>query len=132
MDRILTVTDYYDGPVEGLTTFEGKTHMYKCIFDEDRDEYSKRYYLMPISSEIEKLLLEQWAIFCRWNTAFKNNEVEANTHPALPEDFERNAQIDFITKEKVKIKIDKCKIGTANFEVPKKPNWAAEWNVKWV
>ena len=42
-EEVFTVTDYYDGPRQGIANFKGKPHFYDCIFDEARQDYSDRY-----------------------------------------------------------------------------------------
>ena len=131
MDLIYTIFDYYDGPISGVTSLDGEPHFYQCIFDESADEYSKNYYLSPISNTTFELVQEQWAFWLRWQSAFKEGKVEARSHPALPEDIKRNDQIHELTRFELCTCTDRAVLVKANFHVPKEPNWASQWTVKW-
>ena len=37
-EEVFTVTEYYDGPRQGIANFTGKPHFYDCIFDEARQD----------------------------------------------------------------------------------------------
>ncbi len=129
---IFTVDEYYDGPISGVTELNGKPHIYQCIFDENEDEYSQRYYLQQIPQDIFTLKLEQWELWLKWVAAFKKGEVTTDTHPVLPEDSKRNKELDKLTIEATTINIDLCEIMRAEFIVPTKPSWASTWQVRWV
>jgi hypothetical protein len=93
LEEGFTVTDYYDGPRQGIANFRGKPHFYDCIFDEVRQDYSDRYRLTPISDHIFDLAMEDWAIWERWQAAFHAGKATRKSHPALPHDRERHDQI---------------------------------------
>lgn len=131
MDQIYTVSNYYDGPIEGVTSLNGQPHTYKCLFDENEDEYSKLYSLQLISDECFNLYVEQWNIWLRWEAAFRKGTVASSSHPALPEDKKRNEElnelINLLTHENKPI----LNAFRAEFIVPEKPCWASVWQVKW-
>ena len=131
MDQIYTVDEYYDGPVCGVADLNGEPHYYECIFDDRNDEYSKNYRLSPISKSTFLLVQEQWAIWLRWNEAFEKGKVEASTHPALPQDEERNSEIEVLTSTEKSINERDHHIKLAQFVVPQKPGWASHWYVEW-
>lgn len=58
MDDILTISNYYDGPLEGIATFSGKPHFNECIFDELEDEYSNNYLLTPMTENIYEIAMK--------------------------------------------------------------------------
>jgi hypothetical protein len=69
-EKVFTVTDYYDGPRQGVANFKGEPHFYDCIFDETRNDYSNLYQLTPVSPQVFDLAMEDWAIWERWESAF--------------------------------------------------------------
>jgi len=102
LNKVHTVTDYWDGPRAGVAEFDGQPHYYECHFDETSDDWSDTFVLRPIDSETFKLALEDWDIWERWNAAFEAGEVDLDTHPALPEERERHDQISEVLKERLK------------------------------
>lgn len=65
MEKVITIIDWYDGPLCGLTTFEESICIYERIFDEAGDDWSNEYYLTPIDHDSVKLLLREWNIWCK-------------------------------------------------------------------
>lgn len=92
-DRVFTVYDYYDGPRKGIASFLGKPHLYECIFDETKDDYSDLFRLTPIGEDTLRLAQEDWDIWQRWEYAFHNGKAQVDTHPALPVDASRHAEL---------------------------------------
>ena len=88
-----TVTDYYDGPISGIANYQGKPHFYEGTFDESKDEYSDLFYLEPLSSETFQLAMEDWGIWERWEFAYHSGKADISTHPALPHDARRHAEL---------------------------------------
>src|SRR5690349_12683020 len=92
-EEVFTVTDYYDGPRQGIANFNGKPHFYDCVFDEARKNFSDRYRLTAVPNHIFDLAMEEWAIWERWQTAFHAGKTSKESHPALPQDRTRHEQI---------------------------------------
>lgn len=92
-ERVFTVYDYYDGPRSGIADFLGKPHLYECVFDEKEGGYSNLFRLTPIGEETFRLALEDWEIWQRWEHPFHAGEAAINTHPALPKDARRHAEL---------------------------------------
>ncbi|QDZ29346.1 hypothetical protein [Noviherbaspirillum sp. UKPF54] len=92
-ERVLTVNDYYDGPRLGIAEVNGIPHIYEAEFDHSTDEYGDTYFVSPVSDELLALVLEDWAIWLRWNAAYKRNEVTIESHPALPHERARHEQL---------------------------------------
>ena len=91
-DRIHTVTDYYDGPRKGIADFQGKPHVYESMF-QDIAGQPDVFLLQPIDDETFRLAMEDWAIWCRWESAYYTKKTTADTHPALPEDRARHDEL---------------------------------------
>jgi len=95
-ERVFTVTDYYDGPRKGIANFLGKPHLYECIFAEAKDNYSDLFRLTPIDAKTFQLAMEDWGIWQRWEFAFNTGKADLSTHPALPHETKRHAELERI------------------------------------
>lgn len=95
-ERVYTVSDYYDGPRKGVANFEGQPHLYDCIFDEAKGNYSDSFLLMPIDTESFRLAVEDWAIWQRWELAYHTGKADLSTHPALPNERRRHDELQAI------------------------------------
>ena len=115
-EEVFTVTDYYDGPRQGVANFNGKPHFYDCIFDESRDDYSDLYRLTPITQNVFELAKEDWAIWERWEFAFHAGNATRESHPALPQDRPRHEEIRAILDSALKTDKENCNIQAGSFE----------------
>ena len=88
-----TITNWYDGARGGVADLNGKPHYYECQFDDATDDWSAIYFLEPLDRETLVLALEDWQIWLRWNSAFKEHKATIETHPALPADRERHDEL---------------------------------------
>ena len=102
LEKVYTVTDYYDGSRGGVAEFRGNPHYYECQFDES-DDWSEIFLLKALDHETFQLVLEDWAIWERWNAAWEEGKVGLDTHPALPADKERHEEISLILKDRLKV-----------------------------
>ena len=60
MEKVITIFDWWDGPLCGLASYKGSICIYERIFDEIRDEWSDEYYLTPIEEADVNTLLRDW------------------------------------------------------------------------
>jgi hypothetical protein len=90
---VFTVTDYHDGPRRGIANYQGRPHFYDCIFDEAKDDYSDLFWLTPIDQATFELAMEAWALWRKWEMAYHTGKTSLATHPALPEDASRTAEL---------------------------------------
>ena len=90
-ERVYTVHDWYDRPRAGFADFGGVPHAYAARWRDDLDDWEEEYVLTPITPQQLELVLEDWAIWQRWETAFRSGHTTLATHPAMPEDAERHA-----------------------------------------
>src|SRR5262245_43717597 len=97
-ERVYTVIDYYDGPRKGIADYCGKPHLYECVFDESESNYSENFLLAPLDDEAFRFAMEDWAIWQRWELAYHTGKVDFSTHPALPQDRERQKELEGILK----------------------------------
>ncbi|MCZ8031474.1 MAG: hypothetical protein ACK5JG_13335 [Pseudomonadota bacterium] len=125
-DRVLTIHDYYDGPRRGVAEFEGRPHIYEAEFDHSADEYGDTYFLTPVESSLLNLILEDWAIWCRWDEARARGEVNMNSHPALPVERQRHEEIQRLIGDQFKTDPSNRKRYRATFFTP--PEHRGTWN----
>lgn len=93
LERVYTMTDFYDGPRGGIADFEGRPHLYESEWDDLADNYASTFRLSPVTPEVLALALEDWAIWERWLAAFNAGETTQDTHPALPADRARHEEL---------------------------------------
>ena len=65
MEKVITIFDWWDGPLCGLTTFQASICIYERIFDEGKDDWSDEYYLTPVDEDSVDLLLKDWNAWCK-------------------------------------------------------------------
>lgn len=93
-ESLYTMTDYYDGPVEGVADFRGRPHFYKRREASQHPEWEDPIYeIRPIDNDTFQLAMEAWNIWLNWEDAYHKKKTDLNTHPALPEDRARYDEI---------------------------------------
>lgn len=65
MQKVITIADWWDGPLSGLAEFEDDICIYERIFDEKKDDWIDEYYLTPINYNEKFLILKDWEEWCR-------------------------------------------------------------------
>ncbi|HXT86201.1 MAG TPA: hypothetical protein VN745_04180 [Verrucomicrobiae bacterium] len=95
-ERVYTVNEYYDGPRNGIADYRGEPHLYECIFDESKRNYSELFRLSPIDAQIFQMALEDWEIFRRWELPYHTGKIDATTHPALPNEKQRHQELQSV------------------------------------
>jgi hypothetical protein len=93
-EPVFTVTDYYDGPREGIANFAGEPHLFRSQFADLENDELDVFAMSQVDADTFRLALEDWAIWKRWEAAFKAGAVDPSTHPALPEERERHMRIE--------------------------------------
>ena len=57
---VYTIEDFYDCPREGIAEYQGKAVYYKCIFDEEAEDWSEIYELRELQEEsLTKIFAEE-------------------------------------------------------------------------
>ena len=120
-EEVFTITEYYDGPRQGIANFNGQPHFYDCIFSDARGDYSDLFRLTPIPIDVLELAKEDWAIWERWEAAFHAGRVTMTSHPALPEERARHEEIDAVLNRVLKTDNDNCIIRNGSFEADENP-----------
>ena len=121
MDRpfedVYTVTEYHDGPRGGVADFDGAPHVYRSIsLDADeRAQDEDRFELSPAAPDVLELALEDRAIWLRWREAFDAGRTTVETHPALPADARRHADIAAVLRRALAIDPARRRVARGEF-----------------
>ena len=127
-DRVYTVNDYYDGPRLGIADVDGVPHIYEAEFDDSSDEYGDTYFVSPVDESLLALVLEDWEIWLRWDSAFKRGAVSVESHPALPQDRERHEALKIAIGNRLRVDRAHAKYLKARFETSRHDGGAiVEW-----
>ena len=125
-ETVHTMTDYYDGPRGGVADFHGTPHIYESQFSDSLNNYTDSFHLSPIPDSTFQLALEDWAIWLRWDAAFKRGETPHETHPALAIDRERHDELQRLLNGKLAIDPSNLVLATAEFR-----NLDSSLHVRW-
>ena len=125
-ETVHTMTDYYDGPRGGVADFHGTPHIYESQFSDSLNNYTDSFHLSPIPDSTFQLALEDWAIWLRWDAAFKRGETPHETHPALAIDRERHDELQRLLNGKLAIDPSNLVLATAEFR-----NLDSSLQVRW-
>jgi hypothetical protein len=106
-ERVWAVFDYWDGPRRGVADFGGAPHAYERYHDgEDVPDWDPFYRLQRIDDATLALVVEQWAIWVRWATAFHAGAETIETHPALPHERARNDELARMIGDRLTVAMD--------------------------
>jgi hypothetical protein len=134
-DVVYTVNDYWDGPREGVADYKGKPHWYKCVFDEQRDEWSNTFDLKPLDAETFALAMEAWQIWRKWEEAYHQGKVTLESHPALREDSQRKAELTLLLADRLTVESGNYPQMDGNFEAINENkgmrSYEKQWRVQW-
>ena len=125
-ETVHTMTDYYDGPRGGVADFRGAPHVYESEFSDTLNNYTDSFRLSPISDDLFQLALEDWAIWLRWDAAYKRGDTPHETHPALPADRDRHDELEQLLNGRLVIDPSDFVLVTAEFR-----NVQSELQVRW-
>lgn len=102
-ETVYTVNVFYDGPRFGIADYGGRPHLYESRWVPSRQRWEGEsdyvFWLSPVSQELFKAALEDWAIWERWEAAFHDGQADESTHPALPEDRARHEHLQVMLRE---------------------------------
>jgi hypothetical protein len=102
-EKVYTITDWYDGPREGIADFNGSPHIYMTLFEPVNDDWSDILLLAPVDEETFQLALEHWEIWKRWERAFYEKRVAQTSPMVLPEDEQRFEELQKLLEGKLRI-----------------------------
>jgi hypothetical protein len=98
-DRVYSVWDYRDGPRSGVADYMGTPHFYR--FDKKEDNYTETFLLKPIDNETFQLVVEQWAIWRKWELAFVRGEISHLSQTAVRSQDPKYSELDSKIKNKL-------------------------------
>lgn len=126
-EHVYTITDWYDGARTGIADYHDQPHYYECLQWEDSPQTAATYALTPLDEETFQLALEDWAIWQRWQAAFKAGTTTEATHPALPEDQERHVVLRDLLRERLRTRQDLHHVvqGTFHYGSDTRVEWQA-------
>lgn len=84
-EAVYTVNDWYDGPRLGIADYNGQPYLYESRWDLAKDywegegnddNYRFHYWLSPVGPENFALALEDWSIWLRWDSAFREGRTD--------------------------------------------------------
>ena len=119
-----TLTDWYDGERKGIADYCGQPHLFESEWRDRENMDADTFLLSPIDAETFSLALESWAIWRRWETAFHQGEVSAESHPALLEDRMRHEELESLLEGRLKVNPSQLLRKNADFQVRNDPNWS--------
>jgi len=133
-EEVYFVIDYWDGPKKGVADYRGTPHYFRCVFDENRDEWSDVFILSPLDQDTHRLLMESKQIWERWQEAYETGATTLDSHPALPEDATRSKELDEIIERKTGIDpITAIRLkGSFEADDRTKPTSNRKWRVRWL
>jgi hypothetical protein len=119
-ERVYTVTDYWDGPREGVADFGGVPHLYRSVWRRGADDWDNdRYFLSPLTPDQASLLREDWAIWQRFANHYRGRVVPAGQSfdqwGALPEDLSRRRELRRLLAPILALHHSRCFIARAEF-----------------
>jgi hypothetical protein len=50
-ESVFAIYDFWDGPRTGIAEFMNAPHFFECVFDQDKDEWSNSFFLIPLGPE---------------------------------------------------------------------------------
>lgn len=133
-EDVFTVTQYWDGPRQGIANFNDKPHFYKCVFDESKDEWSDTFVLSAVDEKTYQLALEDWRIWKRWEDDFQKGKVKLDSHPALVTRSTNQAEISnlLVSGSATDPRRDLTARGIFQPVSPQRLGPNTLWKVKWI
>lgn len=87
MDKVLTLDNWWDGPLTGLCTFGGEYCVFERIFSKEKDDWTDEYFLTPVDEAAAQKIIANYRRWCE----FINNSGNA-------EEWKNAVDIDKIIK----------------------------------
>ena len=97
-ETVYAVWDYHDGIRTGVADFKGEPHFFEQELSDQQQDYSPTFQLKPIAGVLLSKVVEQWQVFRDWETKFHCGLAAATTHPGLPGQSKRYAELDALIK----------------------------------
>jgi hypothetical protein len=133
-ETVHSIVDFGDCPRTGIADFDGAPHGYAGVFDNERDEWSDRYWLTPVPPDLFALALEHEQIWQRWCEAVQAGTARRNRGCALPADRARRAELTALVGNKPFARTDESFLRQAQFRRRSRMLLitAVQWEVAWL
>lgn len=66
MYKVLTMNNWWDGPLLGLCTFNGEHCVFERVFSEEKDDYTDDYYLTPVDEAVAREIILDYRRWCEF------------------------------------------------------------------
>jgi hypothetical protein len=117
-EYVFVELDYHDRPRSGIATVLGIPHRFECLFDEERDDWSDEYVIVPIDAEILVLEIEQFQIFLDWRDRFDRGLATTEDHPVYGDENSRFIELNRLLGPCREIDIESGRRAFAEFQMP--------------
>ena len=64
-EKVITIHNWWDGPLTGLAYYHNILCIYERIFDEIQDDYLDEYYLTPVNDSEQAEIMMEWNAWCQ-------------------------------------------------------------------
>ena len=64
MEKVISINDWWDGPLLGLAYYHENVCIYEKVFSESQDEYIDEYVLYPINNEEVIAIISEYKEWC--------------------------------------------------------------------
>lgn len=123
--KVYTITEWYDGARGGIADLDGEPYYYENHWNDEKNGWNEIYFLKLLDAETFALAMEDWAIWLRWEQAYKEGKTAHETHPALPSERQRHDELSAILAERLVLDRDASVKAKADFV------YGNESKVKW-
>jgi hypothetical protein len=139
-ERVHTVTDFWDGPREGIADYGGAPHVYRSVWRREQGEWDDdRFFLCSITPEEAALALEDWAMWRRFAEHYRGRAAPVPENQAdwgaLPEDLPRRHELRRLLAPILTLERSRCIIARGEFRsrgLPQEPGFIVpQLEVRW-
>jgi hypothetical protein len=121
---VYTCPEWYDGPRCGIADYQGEPHLFLSEWADGKDMDAVTFLLSPVTPDVFRLAIEDWAIWRRWETAYCKGQADQNTHPALPHERARHEELQALLNGRLEVDQAWAIRKHAEFRVRADPAWS--------
>src|SRR5436190_1443199 len=88
-ERVHVFSNYHHRPRLGVADYQGSPHIFESEFDEAIDDYSERFFLVPIEPDLFALVLESHEIWRRKPSDYDKPSAGVEPRPTPESDQRR-------------------------------------------
>jgi hypothetical protein len=124
MFEVVYTHDWYDGPRQGVADLQGMPHFFQSEWRDGEGSDADSFLLTPIDPDTLALVLEDWDIWRRWETAFHQGTATQATHPALAEERSRHEELKRLLDGRLVVDPVRAVRKEAEFRNRNDPGWS--------